>query len=129
MLNEIFKLILTFLNRSFFETQVLFTNWIPYWLGKRYSNFIKPLFIHTFTSYIKRLTKFRNKAVKIIRGGSFRDSPTCFYEYSSLNILKVQDLYKNEQNLLTDFCKMHRQKNFRKRGQNSTIKPPSTLWK
>jgi len=48
----------------------------------------------TFPSYIKRLTKFQNKAVKLIGGGNFCDSPMPFY--FNLNILKFQDLYKIE---------------------------------
>ena len=43
---------------------------------------------------MKTLESLQNKAVKIIRGGTTRESPTPFY--GGLKILQLSDLYKLE---------------------------------
>ena len=48
----------------------------------------------TFPTYMSKLESLQNKAVKIIGGGTTRESPTPFY--GKLKILKLTDLYKFE---------------------------------
>ena len=48
----------------------------------------------TFPTYMSKLESLQNKAVKIIGGGTTRESPTPFY--GQLKILKLTDLYKFE---------------------------------
>ena len=48
----------------------------------------------TYRTYQARLGGLQNRAVKLIGGGNFRDSPNLFY--SKLNILKLPDLFKHE---------------------------------
>ena len=56
----------------------------------------------TFLTYMSKLESLQNKAVKIIGGGTTRESPTPFY--GQLKILKLTDLYKFEiANLVHDF--------------------------
>ena len=56
----------------------------------------------TFPTYLSKLESLQNKAVKIIGGGTTRESPTPFY--GQLKILKLADLYKFEiAKLVNDF--------------------------
>ena len=48
----------------------------------------------TFPTYMSKLESLQNKAVKIIGGGTTRESPTPFH--GQLKILKLTDLYKFE---------------------------------
>ena len=48
----------------------------------------------TFPTYMSKLESLQNKAVKIIGGGTTRESPTPFY--GQLKNLKLTDLYKFE---------------------------------
>ena len=45
----------------------------------------------TFKSYLKKLNTLQNEAVKIIAGGSWRESATPFY--AKLKSLEIQDMY------------------------------------
>ena len=47
-----------------------------------------------FSTYMSKLESLQNKAVKIIGGGTTRESPTPLY--GQLKILKLSDLYKFE---------------------------------
>ena len=53
-----------------------------------------PIWGSTYNTYQARLGALQNRAVKLIGGGNFRDSPNLFY--SKLNILKLPDLFKHE---------------------------------
>ena len=53
-----------------------------------------PIWGSTYKTYQARLGALQNRAVKLIGGGNFRDSPNLFY--SKLNILKLPDLFKHE---------------------------------
>jgi len=46
---------------------------------------------NTYKTYLNKLCTLQNKAIKIIRGDTWRESATP--NYSKLKILKLQDLY------------------------------------
>ena len=48
----------------------------------------------TYSSYIDKIYRLQNKAVKLIGGGKFREKATPYY--GKLKILKIQDLYNIE---------------------------------
>jgi len=48
----------------------------------------------TFKTYLKRLSTLQNRAVKIIAGVYWRDNATPYF--ATLNILKLEDIYKHE---------------------------------